>query len=217
MPAAPFPRQAAVSAWFEKTGALAMRELEHRLLLEQLRAVPAQPWLWIGPGARWLPESPPRGRGIRLHPGVIGKGYAGDLRCDLPLPLPTEAVNAIVLQHVAAEQAPDLLAECARVLMPGGRVWMTLLNRCSPYRAHWQWRGASPLSAGRCRMLLQREGLQCTSLRHLGPLLGRPGSVTGTSLPALRAICVLTAEKRTAPFTGVGALRSADWCRPLAT
>ncbi|WP_241772669.1 class I SAM-dependent methyltransferase [Stenotrophomonas pictorum] len=194
-----------------------MRELEHRTLLEQLRAVPAQPWLWMGPAASWLPVSPPQGRGIRLHPHVTGPGYDGDLRCSLPLPLPAESVNAIVLQHVAAEQAADLLAECARILMPGGRLWMTLLNRCSPYRTHWQWQGARPPSAGHCRMLIQRQGLRCTSLRHLGPLLDSSGAGAGTSLAALRAICVLSGEKRTTTLTAIGQLRTADWRRPLAT
>lgn len=217
MPAAPLPRQAAVSAWFEKTGAQMMRELEHRSLLEQLRAVPAQPWLWVGPGASWLPQSLPQGRGLRLHPSVDGPGYDGDLRCALPLPLPAEALNAVVLQHVAAEHLPELLAECARILMPGGRLWLTLLNRCSPYRAHWQWHGARPPSAGRCRMLIRREGLQCTSVRHLGPLLGQSASGAGTALPVLRAVCVLTAEKRSVTLTGIGKLRSADWGRPLVT
>lgn len=217
MPAAPFPRQAAVPAWFAMESALAMRELEHRSLFERLNEVPVQPWLWLAPNPDWLPGELPQGRGLRLYPCAGGSGYDGDLRCSLPLPLPGEALKTIVLQHVAAEQMQALVAECARVLMPGGRLWMTLLNRCSPYRAHWQWHDARPPSAGRCRMQLRGEGLQCTAVHHLGPLLGRPGVGNGRSLPALRAVCLLAAEKRAVPLTGVGQLRSADWRRPLAT
>lgn len=197
--------------------ALAMRELEHCSLFERLSGVPVQPWLWLAPTAQWLPGQLPPGRGLRLHPRSDGSGYDGDLRCRLPLPLPAETFAAIVLQHVAAEQMQALVGECARLLMPGGRLWMTLLNRCSPYRAHWQWQDARPPSAGRCRVQLRGEGLQCLPVHHLGPLLGRPGAGSGRSLPALRAVCLLAAEKRAAPLTGVGALRPADWRRPLAT
>ncbi|MBN8800861.1 MAG: hypothetical protein ABS96_03300 [Lysobacteraceae bacterium SCN 69-123] len=217
MPAAPFPRQAAVSAWFEKTGAAAMRAAEQRHLLDQVGGFPAQPWLWLAPCATWLPAEAPAGRGVRLHRAADGHGWGGDVCCALPLPLPSEAVNAIVLQHVAALDLEPLLSECARVLMPGGRLWMTLLNRYSPYRAHWQWQGARPPSATRCQSRLQREGLRVRSVRHFGPLWRDAGTAGGKALPALRAVRVLEFEKRAAAFIGPEAARPVGWGGPVAT
>lgn len=216
MPAAPFPRQAAVSAWFEKPGAQAIRDWEHGYLAEQLRGFPSQPWLWLGPSASWLPQIAPAGRGLRLHRSADGQQWAGQLRCGLPLPLPAEAVKVIVIQHAAPTDLEALLSECGRVLMPGGRVWMTLLNRCSPYRAHWQWQGARPPSVGRCQALLARQGIRARSLRHYGPLWQQTSASPGTALPVLRALCVLEAEKRSEAFIGPTPLKVA-WRNPVAT
>lgn len=217
MPAASSPRQAAVSPWFEKAGAQAMREWEQRLLSEQMRGFPSQPWLWLAPDASWLPDSPPQGRGLRLHRNPQTPGWVGDVRCSLPLPLPSESIKAIVIEHPAAEELEPMLSECARVLMPGGRVWVTLLNRCSPYRAHWQWQGARPPSVTRCRTLLQRQGIRCRSLRHYGPLWTQSGNTPGTALPALRALCVLEAEKRTEAYIGPIKASRVSWRGPVAT
>lgn len=194
-----------------------MREWEHRLLHEQLRGFPSQPWLWLGPGAAWLPESPPAGRGVRLHRDADGQGWAGDLRCGLPLPLPAETMKAIVIEHADHRDLDALLSECARVLMPGGRIWMTVLNRCSPYRAHWQWQGVQPPSVTRCRVLLQRQGLRCRSVRHLGPLWRQGDGAPGTALPVLRALCVVEAEKRSEAFIGPAAVKQVRWRSPVAT
>ena len=215
MPAAPFPRQAAVSAWFEKEGADAMRAVEHPHLLEQLRASPSQPWLWLAPCAAWCPEPAPAGRGLRLHRQAAGWG--GDVCCTLPLPLPSEAVNAIVLQHPVAAELDPLLAECARVLMPGGRLWLTLLNHHSPYRSHWQWRGMRPPTAMRCRASLQREGLRIRATQHVGPVWSETAGAAGKTLPALRAVCVLECEKRTSAFIGPEKVQPVGWRGPVAT
>ncbi len=193
-----------------------IRAWEHRLLHEQLRGFPSQPWLWLGPSAAWMPDPAPAGRGVRLHRRGDGQGWAGDLRCDLPLPLPAETMKAIVLEHADAEGLEALLSECARVLMPGGRVWMTVLNQCSPYRAHWQWQGVRPPSLARCRMLLQKQGLRSRSVQHLGPLWRQAGSA-GTALPVLRALCVLEAEKRSEAFIGPAKVRPVSWRSPVAT
>ncbi len=192
-----------------------MRAVEQAHLLEQLQGVPAQPWLWLSPCASWIPEPVPAGRGMRLSRATDGRGWQGDVRCGLPLPLPAEAVNAIVLQHAALPDLDMLFSECERVLMPGGRLWLTLLNRCSPYRAHWQWRGARPPSATWCRMLLQREGLQCRAVRRLGPLWRTAAGVG--AVPLLRAVCVLEFEKRTLAGLGPEVARPLGWRKPVAT
>ena len=109
------------------------------------------------------------------------------------------------------------MSECARVLMPGGRLWMTLLNRYSPYRARWQWQGPRPPSATRCQLRLQREGLRVRSVRHFGPLWSDAGPAGGKALPALRAVCVLEFEKRAAAFIGPEAARPVGWGGQVAT
>ncbi|MCA7024399.1 MULTISPECIES: class I SAM-dependent methyltransferase [Stenotrophomonas] len=194
-----------------------MRAAEQRHLLDQVGGFPAQPWLWLSPCATWLPAEAPAGRGVRLHRAADGRGWDGDVCCALPLPLPSEAVNAIILQHVAALDLEPLLSECARVLMPGGRLWMTLLNRYSPYRARWQWQGPRPPSATRCQLRLQREGLRVRSVRHFGPLWSDAGPAGGKALPALRAVCVLEFEKRAAAFIGPEAARPVGWGGQVAT
>src|SRR3546814_15099397 len=62
-------------------------------------------------------------------------------RCRLPLPLADESIGVVVLQHVAApgRSRRELFEECARVLAPGGRLWVFALNPLAPYR--WRWRG----------------------------------------------------------------------------
>lgn len=194
-----------------------MRAAEQRHLLDQVRNFPAQPWLWLAPCATWLPEESPNGRGVRLHRAADGRGWGGDVCCALPLPLPSEAVSAIVLQHVATLELEPLLSEVARVLMPGGRLWMTLLNRYSPYRARWQWQGARPPSATHCQLRLRREGLRVRSIRHFGPLWSESGRAGGKALPGLRAVCVLEFEKRAAAFIGPEPVRPVGWRGPLAT
>ena len=64
----------------------------------------------------------------------ISGGYAGTVRCGLPLPLANECLGEVVLQHPSPAQAGALLDECARVLVEGGRLWLFLANPWSPYR-----------------------------------------------------------------------------------
>ncbi|MCG8277542.1 class I SAM-dependent methyltransferase [Stenotrophomonas sp. NLF4-10] len=191
--------------------------MENRHLLDQLQGVPAQPWLWLAPCSAWRPQPAPAGRGLRLQRTPEGAGWEGDVYCALPLPLPSEAVNAIVLQHPATMELEPLLAECARVLMPGGRLWLTLLNRHSLYRGHWQWRGMRPPTALRCRSGLQREGLRIRTTRHVGPLWNDAAAPAGKVLPALRAVCVLEFEKRTVAFIGPEKAQPVGWRGPVAT
>ncbi|MEA5667325.1 class I SAM-dependent methyltransferase [Stenotrophomonas sp. MH1] len=154
---------------------------------------------------------------MRLYRADGRHQWQGELRCGLPLPLPAETFNAIVIQHAAPEELDLLLAECARVLMPGGRLWMTLLNRYSPYRAHWQWQGARPASMARSRVLLKRHGIRCQTVQYYGPLWSQAADAPGSGLPALRALCVLEAEKRTEALIGPIKASRAGWSRPVVT
>ncbi|MET0551096.1 MAG: hypothetical protein ABW002_17705 [Xanthomonas sp.] len=208
MPAVSLPRQANVSSWFDTAGAQALLQAEQPLILDALLKRPAQPWLWLAP----VPLPPPGrelpGRGVRLHRSACG--YAGDLVCTLPLPLPSESVNAIVLQHVLAADAAALLEECERILMPGGRLWLFALNAMSPYRLRWRRQGLVARPPGRWRGLLEQVGLPCVEqLRYLGPVWPTRGGVGPTTSTApLRAVCLLQAEKRTAAGIGPIPLRA---------
>jgi len=217
MPVFPPARQDTPLAWFATAQVQALREAEQHCLHEQLRPFPAQPWLWLAPDVSWLPDPVPQGRGLALYRVFEGANicWHGDIRCALPLPLPSQALNAIVLEHVAAAELDAVLSECSRILMPGGRLWLSVLNRCSPYRSHWQRREVRPLSLARCRNRLQKEGLQVRAVHHCGPLIGDQNSPPRLAwLKQLRAVCILEAEKRSSAFIGPQALKSVSWCRP---
>lgn len=215
MPAVRFSRQAGVAAWFETDAAQRLLREERPWVLERLGNRPAQPWLWLAPAVQpgALPELP--GTGLRLRLSPQG-GYDGDLRCHLPLPLPGESLQAIVLQHVAGEDAAALLDECERVLMPGGKLWLFALNPVSPYR--WRWRRHAMvvrLPFG-WRTLLQRSGLTCVDeVRYLGPVW-RGGSSRSRGPAALGAACLIAAEKRAA--APIGPIPVPVWSRaPVPT
>lgn len=189
-------------------------QLELQYLLPRLAEHPVTPWLWLAPTAAWaaMPDLP--GRGLRLH--REGAGYAGDTRCGLPLPLPSESVNAIVLQHVTARDAEQLIAECERVLMPGGWLWLSTLNPFSPYRRQWRQHGLVVRSPQRLRHTLERAGLACAKIDYLGPMW-RDHAPDQRSLPPLRAACLFTAEKRTLALPGPTPLPVRHWHGTVAT
>ncbi|WP_256775647.1 MULTISPECIES: methyltransferase domain-containing protein [unclassified Stenotrophomonas] len=214
MPAPPSPRQASVASWFDTEPAQVLCQLELQHLMPLLAEHPVTPWLWVAPTAAWaaLPSLP--GRGLRLYRD--GAGFAGDAHCGLPLPLPSESVNAIVLQHVTARDAEQLIDECARVLMPGGRLWLSTLNPFSPYRRQWRHHGLVVRSPQRLRHTLERCGLACQDVTYLGPMWHdrAPGH---RSLALLRAACLFSAEKRTLALPGPTPLPVRQWHGTVAT
>ena len=214
MPAAPRPRQATVASWFDTEPAQALRRLEFERLHPLLSVHPVTPWLWIAPTPAWLEQATLPGRGLRLSRDA--GGYAGDARCGLPLPLPGESVNAIVLQHVTARDAEHLIDECARVLMPGGRLWLSTLNPFSPWRSQWRRHGLVVRSPQRLRHTLAQAGLTCEELRYLGPMW-RDRAPDRSSLAPLRAACLFTAEKRTLALPGPTPLPVRRWHGTVAT
>lgn len=212
MPVLQSRRQVTPPTWFDSAPAHQLYQLEQQMLLPQLAALPAQPWLWIAPSARWLEGAALTGRGVRLY--REGSGYDGDARCALPLPLPNESVDAIVLQHVTAADAALLLAECERVLMPGGRLFLTSLNPFSPFRTQWRRHGLVVRTPQRLRQLLDQAGLDCGQTRFLGPAW--PSSTAFSRLQPLRAACLFSVEKRTFALPGPTPLR-VRWQAPMAT
>lgn len=188
--------------WFSLAEGRAVLDAEAPLLAEALRQRPAQPWLWLAP----LPvdAAPDSGRGWQLQ--ADGNGWRGAFRCAAGLPLASEAFGTIVLQHPSGRPADNqgLLQECARLLVPGGRLCLFALNPLAPYRLRWRGQGlhaAEPLS---WRKRLRAAGLtpEPVSL-GLGPRWqvdtgGDPGQGAG-----MRAAYLLCADKRRLPLTPV--------------
>ncbi|MFA0924791.1 hypothetical protein [Xanthomonas fragariae] len=217
MHAMSFSRQAGVSSWFETGAGRSLLQLERRLALEALQTRPSQPWLWLTPTTEMPAREALQGRGLRLYRSA-GR-FAGDARCAIPFPLPTESLQAIVVQHAVIAGAAEFLAECERLLMPGGRLWLFTLNPLSPYRFRWARRGPVALRPDRWRSLAQRAGLQSVETeRYLGPIwrTGR-GSTDPDSAP-WRAVYLLEVEKRTAAAIGPAPIAlPSRWPQPVAT
>ncbi|MBD9435681.1 methyltransferase domain-containing protein [Pseudoxanthomonas sp. PXM03] len=116
------------------------------------------------------------------------------------MPLPTEAVGVIVLQHALDAGDPQpLLQECARVLEPGGRLWLFVLNPWSPYRLRWRGTGLKSRALDQWRLQLAAAGLTMSQhVLHYGPVWRGMPDAPGNGPAPLRAARLLEAEKRVA-------------------
>jgi SAM-dependent methyltransferase len=194
MPATQIPRQAGVSSWFATGAGRVLLQLQRPVALEALQRRPAQPWLWLSPCAQAPHGGLPQGHGVQLH--RCGAGYAGELCCALPLPFASESLRAIVVEHALIEPVEASLEEFARVLMPGGQLYLFTLNPYSPYRMRWWRQQRGGISPPRWRALVQRVGLSCQGTgRYMGPVW-RAAMPCAEDGAAWRAVCLLRAEKR---------------------
>jgi hypothetical protein len=110
-----------------------------------------------------------------LH--VEGGELAGDVRC-MPdaLPCETDSVQLIVARHVVDCLAPDsgIEAEFARILAPGGVLFLFGLNSLSPWRFWWSQQARRGLRVPRCssvahmRRALEQHELTSTDREFLG-------------------------------------------------
>ena len=196
MPAAAPSRQPGAPIRFSSVEAQWLLAEERRWLAMQLATRPARPWLWLAPllpEANSCPLSSRRGLRLQERAG----GYAGTMRCGLPLPLANACLGDIVLQHPSSVQAAALLEECARVLVEGGRLWLFLVNPWSPYRLR-RLRDLPAAASGPWRQRMRTLGLQADPPRFLGPRwrMARGADAVHDSALPLRAGCVLVAEKR---------------------
>ena len=188
-------------AWFGSVAGQAVLESEHPTLLRAFADRPAQPWLWLGPVEQAVEVE---GRGLRLV--ASGTTWAGAVHCGLSLPLANESIGVVVVQHVARSQPSrrGLLDECARVLAPGGRLWLFALNPLAPYR--WRWRGSG---LGASEPLTWRRRLRAAGLapepvsQGVGPSWQVGIAYDLQNGPGLRAAYVMRAEKRAWPLTPV--------------
>jgi SAM-dependent methyltransferase len=201
-----------VTPWFRLPAGQALLDSERTAVADALAAHPVigLPWLWLAPAASEGEGETPVGRGLRLCPdadGLGAGGWHGAVRCRLPLPLASESLGAVVLQHATGPDraaAVALIEECARVLVPGGRLALLALNPLSPYRLRWRGRGLSAEDPSTWRRLLGDAGLVAeTDALGLGPQWSPTASPSLQSGPGLRAAYLLRAEKRAVPMTPI--------------
>jgi SAM-dependent methyltransferase len=171
---------------------------------------PGQAGLWLSPRA--MGDNEPGLPLLHLH--AAARGFDGDVRCGLPLPLPSESCGVVVVQHLADISADPagLLEECVRVLVPGGRLWLLALNPLSPYRLRWRGQGPRVAEPVTWRRRLRAAGLvPDTVSRGLGPtwaIAPEPAMQDGAGL---RAAFLLRAEKRRSPLTPLRAPAPSQW------
>lgn len=201
MPALSIPRQRPPS-WFAGVAGQAVLDSETGTLHHAFAERPGPPWLWLTPAAQGLaaPET-----GITLL-RVDTQGFSGSLRCGMVLPLASESAATVILQHVVEDGLawPQLLEECARVLLPGGRLWVFALNPLSPYRRHWLGSGVRVVEPVTWRRRMRAHGLRPEAVSQgIGPrwrVAPAPDLQTGAGV---RAAYLLRAEKRAMPLTPI--------------
>lgn len=212
MPVPAFPRQpegrdppAAVAGaghWFEADAGQALLVSEGPAVRQASADRPGHSTLRLAPCAGF-PEGE---RCLDLH--LAGICFDGVVRCGLPLPLASESVGTVVLQHVADYpiDTTALLSECVRVLMPGGRLWLFALNPLAPYRWRWSGTGLRGVEPVILRRRLRAAGLTPDSVSQgLGPRWQIAANERAQDGAGLRAAYLLRAEKRVAPLTPVRA------------
>lgn len=182
---------------------------EAELLRAAARERPGQPGLWLQPGVIDLGDSDClQVSGLRLH--AAGDGFSGDLRCGAVLPLASESCSVVVVQHLAdiSAEPAALLAECARVLVPGGRLWLLALNPLAPYRLRWQGQGPRAAEPVTWRRRLRAAGLVPDPVSQgIGPTWAMSIDSHQQDGAGLRAAFLLRAEKRRIPMTPMPATR----------
>lgn len=216
MPATlPAGQPAASRPWFASEAGRALVGSEIPLIRRTLSERPGLPWVWFAPAPV---DAAGLGRGLLLV--ARGNAWEGSVRCQLPLPLATESVATLVLQHVPVDEGlAELLAECARVLVDGGRLQLFALNPLSPYRLRWQGAGLRANEPLAWRRRLRRVGLEPDPVSQgVGPawrMQAHPGTGSG---PGLCAAYALRAEKRATPLTPTpGAARRLRFQQGLST
>ncbi len=187
--------------WFASVPGRALLDSEQSAVERALAERPGQPWLWLAPLPPLRPEDR---RGLAL--ASCGDGWHGEVSCALPLPLPSEAFGVVVVQHVATADAGGraLLEEAARILVPGGRLLLFLLNPLSPYRWHWHGHGPRASEPLVWRRRLRAVGLQPETVSEgIGPRWRAVDDLRRQSGAGFRAAYVVRAEKRVLPLTPV--------------
>jgi len=197
-PRIPTGQPARASAWFASEAGQAILASETEAVRMAVAERPGQPWLCLTMAGV---SAEPGGRGLLLQ--ATREGWGGPVRCALPLPLANESVATVIVQHAAGGRGgAALLEECARVLVPGGRLWLFALNPLSPYQLRWFGSRAGASEPSLWRRRLRAAGLVPEAVSHgLGPRWRVGVDPVLEPGPGLRAAWLLRAEKRVAPLT----------------
>lgn len=175
---------------------------EDEAVRQAMRERPGLPSLWLTPQYEKIEAE----AGICVRLAQNGHLFAGDIHCDATLPLASEAVGTVILQHVveAYSDWPELLEECARVLIPGGRLWVFALNPLGLYRARWSGNGLRS-----CEPVTWRRRMRAHSLLPepvsvgVGPRWRVQALPTPQTGAGSRAAYLLRAEKQVIPLTRI--------------
>jgi SAM-dependent methyltransferase len=198
----PQPDPAAADSWFASDAGRALLGSETELVAEAARSRLGPAVLWFGPSMATPPRDAEGGLPLCLHGAA--DGFHGDLRCGLPLPLASETCAVVIVQHLgdAGGDPAALLAECERVLVPGGWLWLLALNPLSPYRWRWRGQGLEAREPVTWRRRLRAAGLVPDSVTQgVGPTWERIPHARQQDGVGLRAAFLLRAEKRRLPLT----------------
>lgn len=199
--------------WFATPAGQGVLAVEDAAMARVLAAGPALPWVWLGVPGATPPDAASR-RGVVLRRNA--HGFEGALRCSLPLPLVSESFGAVLLQHALDDgfEVRGVLDECARLLTPGGTLWLATLNPWSPYRARWMRSGLHARDPGRWQASLLRAGFALNSVRlqWLGPRWRAAQGEAGVgAADRLRAGIALTVNKRVYAVIPPKPLRNLRW------
>ncbi len=216
MPAtAPQRQPGAACAWFADPAGRALLDVAGQRLALALEARPQTARLWCVP-ADGLARERCGARGLVLHPVAAG-GFSGSLRCRVPLPMASESFGdvAVLFPETLGHEARGLFEECARVLLPGGRLWLCALNPFSPYRQRWRGTGLHAHPVSRWRARLRAAGLNDADGGHA--LRFGPGWRVGPGRDGARlgAVRMLVMEKRVAALISPARVEPARWPAPL--
>ncbi len=200
------PARHPAQRWFESPHGQALLESEQAQVALALAERPAQAWLWLAP----LDEAaggPGAAGGYRFAPEAGDWGIAR--RFATPFSIPAESLGTVVLQHVAdGGWDPALLAECRRLLAPGGRLWLFALNPLAPFRWNWRGTGLGGTEPVVWRRRLRRAGFAPEAVSQgLGPRWSAEADAFPQSGAGIRAAYLLRAEKSALGLTPVRSRR----------
>lgn len=196
---------AAAAAWFAGASGMALLASEAACVRAAIQQFPRQRSLWLGPAAAVAGEVEAQMPSLRLQPEPA-QGFAGDLRCGPSLPLASECFAVVIVQHAQEmTDAPEaLLEECARVLIPGGWLWLLALNPLAPYRWRWSGHGLRGREPVAWRHRLRAVGLLPEPVSQgLGPGWRAGSDPHPRPGVGLRPAFLLRCEKRTLPLTPI--------------
>lgn len=188
--------------WFKTAEGQAVLQSEEGVLRQALHERPGMPTLWLAAEHAMIDGE--TGFCVRLAGNA--SRFTGDVRCGQELPLASEAVGTVILQHIAegGGDISELLGECVRVLVPGGRLWVFALNPLGLYRWHWSGNGLRSCEPVTWRRRMRAHGLQPEPVSiGLGPRWRTQTLADPQTGAGARAAYLLRGEKQVIPLTRI--------------